>query len=132
MTHAFFKALLFLGSGSVIHGLHDEQDMRRMGGLWPKMKVTAALMWIGSLSLAGVPLFAGFFSKDIILESAFAAHTGMGLYAFWAGIAAALMTAFYSWRLLFLTFHGKTRADDDTFGEVHESPPIMIAPLVVP
>ncbi|MDH3737729.1 MAG: NADH-quinone oxidoreductase subunit L, partial [Alphaproteobacteria bacterium] len=82
MTHAFFKALLFLGSGSVIHGMHNEQDMRRMGGLFPKMKVTGTLMWIGSLSLAGVPLFAGFFSKDIILESAFAAHTGMGLYAF--------------------------------------------------
>jgi NADH-quinone oxidoreductase subunit L len=131
MTHAFFKALLFLGSGSVIHGMHDEQDMRRMGGLFPKMKVTGTLMWIGSLALAGVPLFAGFFSKDIILESAFAAHTGMGLYAYWAGIAAALMTAFYSWRLLFLTFHGKTRADAHTFDAVHESPPVMIAPLVV-
>ncbi|MCZ6454252.1 MAG: NADH-quinone oxidoreductase subunit L [Alphaproteobacteria bacterium] len=131
MTHAFFKALLFLGSGSVIHGMHDEQDMRRMGGLFPKMKVTAALMWIGSLSLAGVPLFAGFYSKDIILESAFAAHTGMGLYAYWLGIAVALMTAFYSWRLLFLTFHGKTRADDQTFDEVHESPPVIIAPLLV-
>ena len=131
MTHAFFKALLFLGSGSVIHGMYDEQDMRHMGGLFSKMKVTAVLMWIGSLSLAGVPVFAGFYSKDIILESAFAAATGWGLYAFWAGIAAALMTAFYSWRLLFLTFHGKTRADDHTFAEVHESPPIMIAPLVV-
>lgn len=131
MTHAFFKALLFLGSGSVIHGMNDEQDMRRMGGLFSKMRVTAVLMWIGSLSLAGVPLFAGFFSKDIILESAFAAHTGMGLYAFWFGIAAALMTAFYSWRLLFLTFHGKTRADEPTFAAVHESPPIMIAPLLV-
>lgn len=131
MTHAFFKALLFLGSGSVIHGMHDEQDMRHMGGLFSKMRVTAVLMWIGSLSLAGVPIFAGFFSKDMILESAFAAHTGMGLYAYWLGIAAALMTAFYSWRLLFLTFHGKTRAPDKTFAEVHESPPIMIIPLLV-
>jgi NADH-quinone oxidoreductase subunit L len=131
MTHAFFKALLFLGSGSVIHGMHDEQDMRRMGGLFSKMRVTAVLMWVGSLSLAGVPIFAGFFSKDMILESAFAAHTGMGLYAYWLGIAAALMTAFYSWRLLFLTFHGKTRAPDKTFAEVHESPPIMIIPLLV-
>ena len=131
MTHAFFKALLFLGSGSVIHGMHDEQDMRRMGGLFPKMKVTGTLMWIGSLSLAGVPVFAGFFSKDIILESAFAAATGWGLAAFWAGIAAALMTAFYSWRLLFLTFHGKTRADEHTFEGVHESPPVMIIPLLV-
>jgi NADH-quinone oxidoreductase subunit L len=131
MTHAFFKALLFLGSGSVIHGMHDEQDMRHMGGLFSKMKVTAVLMWIGSLSLAGLWPFAGFWSKDLILESAFAAHTGWGLYAFWVGIAAALMTAFYSWRLLFLTFHGKTRADDHTFAEAHESPPIMIAPLLV-
>ena len=131
MTHAFFKALLFLGAGSVIHGMDDEQDMRKMGGLFPKMKVTASLMWIGSLALAGVPLFAGFWSKDIILESAFAAHTGMGLYAFWAGIAAALMTAFYSWRLLFLTFHGRTRADDHTFDHAHESPPVMIIPLIV-
>jgi len=131
MTHAFFKALLFLGAGSVIHGMDDEQDMRMMGGLFSKMKVTAVLMWIGSLALAGVPIFAGFYSKDIILESAFASHTGLGLYAFWAGIAAALMTAFYSWRLLFLTFHGRTRADDHTFDHAHESPPVMIAPLLV-
>ncbi|MGB0572005.1 MAG: NADH-quinone oxidoreductase subunit L [Alphaproteobacteria bacterium] len=137
MTHAFFKALLFLAAGSVIHGMDDEQDMRKMGGLYPKMRKTAVLMWIGSLALAGVgiPLlgigFAGFYSKDIILESAFAAHTGMGQYAFWAGIAAALMTAFYSWRLLFLTFHGRTRADDHTFDHAHESPMVMIAPLFV-
>ena len=137
MTHAFFKALLFLGAGSVIHGMDDEQDMRKMGGLYPKMRKTAVLMWIGSLALAGVgiPLlgigFAGFYSKDIILESAFAAQTGMGQYAFWAGIAAALMTAFYSWRLLFLTFHGRTRADDHTFDHAHESPLVMIAPLFV-
>jgi len=131
MTHAFFKALLFLGAGSVIHGMDDEQDMRKMGGLFSKMRFTAILMWIGSLALAGVPFFAGFWSKDVILESAFAAHTGLGLYAFWAGIAAALMTAFYSWRLLFLTFHGRTRADDHTFDHAHESPPVMIAPLVV-
>lgn len=131
MTHAFFKALLFLGAGSVIHGMDDEQDMRMMGGLFSKMKVTAVLMWIGSLALAGVPFFAGFYSKDMILELAFAAHTGLGLYAFWAGIAAALMTAFYSWRLLFLTFHGRTRADDHTYDHAHESPPVMIAPLLV-
>ncbi|CAN0587298.1 unnamed protein product, partial [Laminaria digitata] len=80
MTHAFFKALLFLGAGSVIHGMDDEQDMRKMGGLFSKMKVTAVLMWIGSLALAGVPFFAGFYSKDMILESAFAAHTGLGMY----------------------------------------------------
>ncbi|MHA1565657.1 MAG: NADH-quinone oxidoreductase subunit L [Alphaproteobacteria bacterium] len=131
MTHAFFKALLFLGAGSVIHGMHDEQDMRKMGGLFSKMRVTASLMWIGSFALAGVPFFAGFYSKDIILESAFADFTGAGLYAFWAGIAAALMTAFYSWRLLFMTFHGPTRADAHTYEAAHESPPAMIVPLVV-
>ncbi len=131
MTHAFFKALLFLGAGSVIHGMQDEQDMRKMGGLFSKMRITTVLMWIGSLALAGVPFFAGFYSKDIILESAFAAHTGAGIYAFWAGIAAALMTAFYSWRLLYLTFHGPTRADADVYSHAHESPPVMILPLIV-
>ena len=131
MTHAFFKALLFLGSGSVIHGMHDEQDMRRMGGLFSKMKITGALMWIGSLALAGVPLFSGYYSKDIILESAFASHTGAGYLAYWAGIMAAFMTAFYSWRLLFLTFHGSSRADKNVLDKVHESPPIMIVPLLV-
>ncbi len=131
MTHAFFKALLFLGAGSVIHGMQDEQDMRKMGGLFSKMRVTAILMWIGSLALAGVPFFAGYYSKDIILESAFASATGLGLYAYWAGIAAALMTAFYSWRVLFMTFHGPTRADPQIFEAAHESPPVMIIPLVV-
>jgi len=131
MTHAFFKALLFLGSGSVIHGMGDEQDMRKMGGLFPKMRVTAVVMWIGSLALAGVPFFAGYYSKDIILESAFAAHTGVGQYAFWLGIAAALMTAFYSWRLLFMTFHGPTRADKHTFDHAHEAPAVMLVPLIV-
>src|SRR3546814_13055337 len=120
MTHAFFKALLFLGAGSVIHGMDDEQDMRRMGGLGPKMRVTAVLMWIGSLALAGVPFFAGYWSKDMILESAFAAHTGMGQYAFWLGIAAAAMTAFYSWRLLILTFPGRTRAGKPNYDHRHE------------
>ncbi|MGE0254003.1 MAG: NADH-quinone oxidoreductase subunit L [Alphaproteobacteria bacterium] len=131
MTHAFFKALLFLGSGSVIHGLGDEQDMRRMGGLWSKMRITAVLMWIGSLALAGMPFFAGYYSKDIILESAFAHHTGLGEYAFWLGLAAAAMTAFYSWRLLLLTFHTPTRADYHAYDHAHESPPVMLVPLFV-
>ena len=131
MTHAFFKALLFLGSGSVIHGLGDEQDMRRMGGLWSKMRITAVLMWIGSLALAGMPLFAGYYSKDIILESAFAHHTGLGEYAFWLGLAAAAMTAFYSWRLLLMTFHTPTRADHHAYDHAHESPPVMLVPLFV-
>ncbi len=135
MTHAFFKALLFLGSGSVIHAMSDEQDMRKMGGLWKLIPVTYALMWIGSLALAGIGIpgtligFAGFFSKDVILESAFAAHTGVGTFAFWLGIAAAFMTAFYSWRLLFMTFHGAPRCDEKTLAHVHESPRVMIWPL---
>ncbi|NKB57068.1 MAG: NADH-quinone oxidoreductase subunit L [Alphaproteobacteria bacterium] len=135
MTHAFFKALLFLGSGSVIHAMSDEQDMRKMGGLWKLIPVTYALMWIGSLALAGIGIpgtligFAGFFSKDVILESAFAAHTGVGTFAFWLGIAAAFMTAFYSCRLLFMTFHGQPRCDEKTLAHVHESPRIMIWPL---
>ena len=129
MTHAFFKALLFLGAGSVIHAMSDEQDMRKMGGIWKLIPVTYTFMWIGSLALAGLPPFAGFFSKDMILETAYAAHTGVGAYAFWLGIAAAFMTAFYSWRLLFMTFHGKPRADKHTMDHVHESPLVMTAPL---
>jgi NADH-quinone oxidoreductase subunit L len=131
MTHAFFKALLFLGSGSVIHAMSGEQDMRKMGGLWNKIPITYALMWIGSLALAGVPIFAGYYSKDMILEVAFASGSGVGLYAFWMGIAAALLTAFYSWRLLFMTFHGKPRADHHVMEHVHESPQIMLVPLYV-
>jgi NADH-quinone oxidoreductase subunit L len=131
MTHAFFKALLFLGSGSVIHAMHHEQDMRKMGGLWKKMMPVAILMWIGSLALAGIPFFAGYYSKDIILESAFGAETNLGYFAFWMGIAAALMTAFYSWRLLFMTFHGKPRADHHVMEHVHESPNVMLIPLYV-
>ncbi|HJS33212.1 MAG TPA: NADH-quinone oxidoreductase subunit L [Alphaproteobacteria bacterium] len=131
MTHAFFKALLFLGSGSVIHALSGEQDMRKMGGLAAHIKITYVLMWIGSLALAGVPFFAGYFSKDIILEAAFGAHTPAGQYAFWLGVTAALMTAFYSWRLLFMTFHGEQRADHHVMEHVHESPQIMLIPLYI-
>ena len=142
MTHAFFKALLFLGAGSVIHAMHHEQDMRNMGGIWRKVPITYAYMWIGSLALAGIGLpiaigieggigFAGFYSKDAILESAFAAGTGVGNYAFWMGIVAAFLTAFYSGRLLFLTFHGQTRADQHTFDHAHESPWVMIGPMAI-
>jgi NADH-quinone oxidoreductase subunit L len=131
MTHAFFKALLFLSAGSVIHAMSDEQDIRKMGGIWKHIKLTYAMMWIGNLALAGVPLFAGYYSKDMIIESAYAAHSGVGTYAFWMGIAAAFMTAFYSWRLLFLTFHGKPRADEHVMAHIHESPKIMTIPLLV-
>ncbi len=131
MTHAFFKALLFLGAGSVIHAMSDEQDMRNMGGIWKKIPITYAMMWIGSLALAGVFPFAGYYSKDIILESVWADHTWFGHFAYWMGITAALMTAFYSWRLLFLTFHGKPRASEKVMSHVHESPSVMILPLLV-
>ena len=129
-THAFFKALLFLGAGAVIHAMSDEQDMRKMGGIWRMIPVTYVLMWIGNLALAGIFPFSGFFSKDIILESAFASHTGLGMYAFGLGILAAFLTALYSWRLLFLTFHGKPRADEKVMAHVHEAPAIMWVPLV--
>ena len=129
-THAFFKALLFLGAGAVIHAMSDEQDMRKMGGIWRMIPITYVLMWIGNLALAGIFPFSGFFSKDIILESAFASHTGLGMYAFGLGILAAFLTAFYSWRLLFLTFHGKPRADERVMAHVHEAPAVMWVPLV--
>ncbi len=131
MTHAFFKALLFLGAGSVIHAMSGEQDMRKMGGIWKLIPTTYVMMWIGSLALAGIPLFAGYYSKDTILESAFAAHTWFGTFAYWMGIGAALMTAFYSWRLILMTFHGEPRADHETMHHVHESPSVMIGPLIV-
>ncbi len=131
ITHASFKALLFLCAGSVIHAMSDEQDMRRMGGIWKMIPTTYVLMWIGSLALAGVFPFAGYFSKDIVLEAAYGAHSGVGSYAFWLGIAAAFLTAFYSWRLLLMTFHGKPRADEKVMAHVHESPMVMIVPLAV-
>ncbi|MDA1100666.1 MAG: NADH-quinone oxidoreductase subunit L [Proteobacteria bacterium] len=128
-THAFFKALLFLGSGSVIHAMSDEQDMRRMGGIFTIIPQTYGLMWIGSIALIALPPFAGYFSKDAILESAFAAHTGAGDFAFWLGLAAAVMTAFYSCRLMFMTFHGKPRASQEVMSHTHEAPPSMLIPL---
>ena len=130
-THAFFKALLFLGAGSVIHAMSDEQDMRKMGGIWHLIPSTYILMWVGSLALAGMPFFAGYYSKDMILETAFADHTWFGTMAYWFGIVAALLTAFYSWRLILMTFHGKPRADEKVMAHVHESPLIMLLPLTV-
>ena len=132
-THAFFKALLFLGAGSVIYAMHHEQDMRAMGGLKDKIKFTWAAMLIGTLALTGVGIphfygFAGFHSKDAIIEAAYAAHTPSN-YAFWLLVSAALMTSFYSWRLMFMTFYGRTRADHETFDHAHESPNTMLVPL---
>jgi NADH-quinone oxidoreductase subunit L len=131
MTHGFFKALLFLGAGSVIHAMSDEQDMRKMGGLGKHIKVTYALMLIGSLALVGIWPFAGFYSKDIILEAAWGSHTIAGNYAFWMGITAAFLTAFYSWRVIIMTFHGTSRADETVLAHVHESPKVMLIALMV-
>src|SRR5262245_50923345 len=132
-THGFFKALLFLGAGSVIHAMHHDQDMRKMGGLAAKLKFTYAMMLVGTLSLTGVGIphllgFAGFHSKDAIVEASFAAHTPHN-YAFWLLVVAAFMTAFYSWRLMFMTFHGPTRADRETYDHAHESPMVMLVVL---
>lgn len=136
-THAFFKALLFLGAGSVIHAVSDEQDMRKMGGLRKHIKATYWMMMIGTIALTGVgipgTLFgtAGFFSKDAIIESAFASHNIASGYAFYLLVFAALLTSFYSWRLIFMTFHGKPRATVDVMHHVHESPPVMLIPLFI-
>jgi NADH-quinone oxidoreductase subunit L len=130
-THAFFKALLFLGAGSVIHAMSDEQDIRRMGGIWRKIPVTYVVMWVGSLALAGIPIFAGYYSKDAILEGAAAAGTGVGAFALACGFMAAFLTAFYSWRLIILTFHGAPRADAHVMEHVHESPATMLVPLLL-
>jgi len=146
MTHAFFKALLFLAAGSVIIGMHHEQDIRRMGGLWRKMPVTWITSLIGSLALIGTPFFAGFYSKDAIIlaveESAKAGHAGATL-AYWALLVGVVITAFYSFRMFFLVFHGKPRwgqggdrghdhgHDDGHHGEPHESPAVITVPLVL-
>lgn len=105
--------------------------MRKMGGIWGKVKVTYAVMWIGTLALIGFPGFAGFFSKDAVLEAAWASHNDFHFYAFWMGELAAILTAFYSGRLIWLTFHGEPRADEHVMHHVHESPPVMLVPLIV-
>jgi NADH-quinone oxidoreductase subunit L len=130
-THAFFKSLLFLSAGSVIHAMSSEQDMRRMGGLWNKIPYTYAVMWVGSLALCGIPFFAGYFSKDMILSASWAAGTAVGRYSYCLGTFTAFLTAFYSWRLLIMTFHGKPRMDEETAHHIHESPWVMLIPLFV-
>jgi NADH-quinone oxidoreductase subunit L len=115
----------------VIHAMSGEQDMRRMGGLWKKIPITYVLMWIGSLSLAGIPPFSGFFSKDAILAAAWASETAVGRYSYCLGTFTAFLTAFYSWRLLIMTFHGTSRADHETQHHIHESPWVMLSPLFV-
>ncbi|MCQ8782663.1 NADH-quinone oxidoreductase subunit L [Mangrovibrevibacter kandeliae] len=130
-THAFFKALLFLGAGSVIHAVSDEQDMRNMGGLRKHIPVTYWMMVIGTLALTGFPLTAGYFSKDAIIESAYVGHNAMAGYGFMMTVLAALLTSFYSWRLIFMTFHGEPRASHEVMHHVHESPMVMLVPLFV-
>ncbi len=134
-THAFFKALLFLGSGSVIHAVSDEQDMRKMGGLRKHIPKTYWMMIIGTVALTGLGIpgtvigTAGFFSKDAIIESVYVGHNAFAGYAFAMLVVAALFTSFYSWRLIFMTFHGKPRASADVMSHVHESPNVMLIPL---
>ena len=127
-THAFFKALLFLGSGCVIHSFKNEQDIRSMGGVWKKIPYTYALMIIGTLALTGFPFLSGYYSKDAIIEFAYLKGTPIGYLAATVGIITALLTAIYSWRLIFKTFHGKYRNKKNSFTSVHESPLIMLLP----
>ncbi|MBH0239772.1 NADH-quinone oxidoreductase subunit L [Methylobrevis albus] len=130
-THAFFKALLFLGAGSVIHAVSGEQDMRKMGGLRKKIPVTFWMMTIGTLALTGFPFTAGFYSKDAVIEAAFVGENAFAGYAFTLTVVAAALTSFYSWRLAFLTFFGKPRASAEVMKHAHESPPVMLIPLYV-
>jgi NADH-quinone oxidoreductase subunit L len=129
-THAFFKALLFLGSGSVILAMHHEQDIRHMGGLRSRLPFTYWAMVIGTLALTGFPLTAGYFSKDAIIEAAYVARSPVALYAFVATVVAALLTSFYSWRLIFVTFHGSPH-DRHHYAQARESPMVMLVPLGV-
>ncbi|WP_294644607.1 NADH-quinone oxidoreductase subunit L [uncultured Aureimonas sp.] len=130
-THAFFKALLFLGAGSVIHAVDGEQDMRHMGGLRKHIPITYWTMMIGTLALTGFPFTAGYYSKDAIIESAFAGENAFAMYGYMMTVIAAALTSFYSWRLVFLTFHGKPRASHEVMHHVHESPPVMTTPLFI-
>ncbi len=130
-THAFFKALLFLGSGAVIHSFKDEQDINKMGGVWKKLPYTYTLMIIGTLALTGFPFFSGFYSKDAIIEFAFLRGNNLGFYASSVGVFTAFLTSIYSWRLIFKTFHGKYNNSNVKLESMHESPMIMLLPLII-
>ena len=130
-THAFFKALLFLGSGSVIHSFNNQQDINQMGGVWKKLPLTYSLMIIGTLALTGFPLLSGFYSKDAIIEFAYLHGTFVGYSAAIVGIFTALLTSIYSWRLIFKTFHGKYNNQDIEIDKIHESPYVMTIPLII-
>ncbi len=130
-THAFFKALLFLGAGSVIHSFHDEQDINKMGGVYKHLPYTYSLMLIGTLALTGFPFLSGFYSKDLIIEFAYLKGNNVGYYACGIGIFTAFLTSIYSWRLIFKTFHGDYKNHNHQITSVHESPIIMIGPLII-
>ena len=130
-THAFFKALLFLGSGSVIHAFKDEQDIRNMGGVYKKLPYTYIFMLIGTLALTGFPFLSGFYSKDAIIEFAFFKHTVIGNYATAIGISTAFLTAIYSWRLFFKTFHGNYNNKSISIEKINESTLTMLIPLAI-
>ena len=130
-THAFFKALLFLGAGSVIHAFHEEQDISKMGGVWKKIPYTMILMLIGTLALTGFPFLSGFYSKDAIIEFAYLKDTSVGYYACSVGVFTAFLTAIYSWRLFFKTFLGKYNNKSIPIEKTHESPLVMIIPLII-
>ena len=130
-THAFFKALLFLGSGSVIHAFKDEQNINNMGGVWKKLPYTYSLMIIGTLALTGFPFLSGFYSKDAIIEFAYLRGNTTGYYAAGIGIFTAFLTSIYSWRLIFKTFHGEYNNKEIKIDETHESPIVMLIPLVL-
>ena len=127
-THAFFKALLFLGSGCVIHSFNNEQDIRLMGGVWKKIPYTYILMIIGTLALTGFPFLSGYYSKDAIIESAYFKGSTLGYYAAYIGIGVAFLTSIYSWRLVFKTFHGKYKNKKNSLSKIHESPLTMLLP----
>jgi NADH-quinone oxidoreductase subunit L len=131
MTHAFFKALLFLAAGSVIIALHHEQDMRRMGGLRRYMPVTYATALVGSLALIGFPGFSGFFSKDALIEAVHYSEIAGSGFAYWCVLLGVFVTALYTFRMLFLTFHGETRMDEHTREHAHETPLVVTVPLVL-
>jgi len=130
-THAFFKALLFLGAGSVIHSFHDEQDINKMGGVYRHLPYTYALMIIGTLALTGFPFLSGFYSKDLIIEFAYLKGNTVGYYACAIGIFTAFLTSVYSWRLVFKTFHGEYNNKNQPISSIHESPMVMLVPLII-
>ncbi len=130
-THAFFKALLFLGAGSIIHSFKDEQDINKMGGVYKHLPFTYSLMMIGTLALTGFPFLSGFYSKDLIIEFAYLKGNTVGYYACAVGIFTAVLTSIYSWRLVFRTFHGEFNNKSQSISEIHESPLVMLIPLII-